>query len=242
MANNAPPSSVTLLLTRPLRAAERFLADMPDDLKERVTPVFSPLLRIDPVDVDLNLDPDATAIFTSSNGVRYGPEGGGRTAYCVGAATTSAANGHGWIGHTAGQDADTLVAALQGQGFDGPLVQLRGRCTRGGVAARLRGAGHDVEDVIVYDQVAQAHNESAQTALAYQDATIVPLFSPRTAIQFAKQVRGATCVYVVALSAAVAEAAHPVPVHEVAEKPNADAMYRAIRRVLVRVEGHEGAG
>ncbi|WP_052249561.1 uroporphyrinogen-III synthase [Tateyamaria sp. ANG-S1] len=216
-------------MTRPLAASQRFVDEMPDDLAVRVTPVFSPLLRIEPVDHTPRLAPDAAAIFTSSNGVRYAPDGAGRTAYCVGARTTAQASAHGWAAQMAGQDADALVAQISGHPPDHQLIHIRGRHTRGHIAGRLSKAGHTVTDAIVYDQVPQPLNKVAQDVLIAGDATIVPLFSPRTAMEFVKQAPRTTCLHVIALSAAVAKAAHPLDVQSVADRPDADAMYDAIR-------------
>ncbi|MBY5933437.1 uroporphyrinogen-III synthase [Tateyamaria omphalii] len=219
-------------MTRPLAAAERFVEEMPDDLMARVTPVFSPLLRIEPTGDALGLLPDMAAIFSSSNGVQYGPEGAGRMAYCVGARTTAQAKAKGWSAQMAGQDADALVSYVIGNPPNKSLVHIRGRHTRGDIAGRLVTAGHTVTEAIVYDQVPQPLNNAARTAMIESDATIVPLFSPRTAVEFAKQDPRAKCLNVIALSAAVAEAAHPLKVHSVAERPDAAAMYAAIRQAI----------
>ncbi|APX13084.1 uroporphyrinogen-III synthase [Tateyamaria omphalii] len=219
-------------MTRPLAAAQRFVQEMPADLAPRVTPVFSPLLRIDPMAEAPSLAPDVVVIFSSANAVQYGPDGAGRAAYCVGARTTAQANARGWSAQMAGQDADALVTQIAGHPPNVVLVHMRGRHTRGDIANRLRAAGHPVTEAIVYDQVLQPLNEAAQAALIGGDATIVPLFSPRTALEFAKQAPRATCVHVIALSGAVAKAAHPLTVHDLAARPDAAAMYDAIRQAI----------
>ncbi|WP_147109867.1 uroporphyrinogen-III synthase [Tateyamaria sp. syn59] len=219
-------------MTRPLAAAQRFVQEMPDDIAARVIPVFSPLLRIEPVAQAPLLAPDVAAIFSSANAVQYGPEGAGRTAFCVGARTTSQANARGWSAQMAGPDADSLVLHLTKNASDLPLVHVRGRHTRGDIAERLRAAGRAATEAIVYDQVLQSLNDAAQATLIPGDATIVPLFSARTAVEFAKQAPRATCAHVIALSAAVAEAASPLGVRGLAERPDAAAMYDAIRQAI----------
>ncbi|WP_299700527.1 uroporphyrinogen-III synthase [uncultured Tateyamaria sp.] len=219
-------------MTRPHAAAERFITKMPDDLKAQVSPLFSPLLTIVPVADGQAIEADEAAIFTSSNGVIHAPAGAGRMAYCIGTATTERAKQHGWSAQMAGQTADELVATLTDTPMTRHLVHIRGQHTRGDVVTRLRSAGRQVRDCIVYDQVPQLLSAAAHEALMREELTIVPLFSPRTAMQFANQAPRSTSMRVVALSSAVADAARPVHVDSVAVRPDATAMYEAIRRAI----------
>lgn len=219
-------------MTRPFAAAQRFVNEMPAELRARIVPLFSPLLEIVPMHDAATIAANTATIFTSSNGVAYGPEGAGRTAFCVGAATTERAIARGWAAQMVGQDAEALVNVLATTPATKPLVHIRGWHTRGDIAARLRRSGHSVEEVIAYDQVLQPLNEQARRALAGDQTVIVPLFSPRTATQFAKEVQQTTSLHVVALSSAVAAAAHPAEVNVIAARPDAHAMYDAIRQTV----------
>ncbi|WP_299770413.1 uroporphyrinogen-III synthase [uncultured Tateyamaria sp.] len=219
-------------MTRPRAAAERFVAEMPDDLRAQVSPLFSPLLTIVPVADGQTIAADEAAIFTSSNGVANAPAGAGRLAYCIGTATTDRATQHGWSAQMAGLTADELVAGLTKNRISHNLVHIRGQHTRGDVVTRLRSAGTQVRDCIVYDQVPQLLSSAAHEALMREELTIVPLFSPRTAMQFAKQAPRATSMHVIAFSDAVATAAEPIRVDSLAVRPDATAMYEAIRRAI----------
>lgn len=219
-------------MTRPRAAAAQFVDDMPPSLQAQVTPIFSPLLEIVPVAHVPDINAKATALFTSRNGVLHGPDGNGRAAYCVGDRTTAAATDRGWQAHMAGPDADALVTEVAATAQDQILVHLRGRHTRGDVAARLQAAGCDVSERVVYDQTLKTLTQEAQDALAGNTNTIVPLFSPRTAQQFAKVASRTTCTCVLALSQAVADAAAPFAVHAVCARPDADAMYDAMANAI----------
>ncbi|WP_299047943.1 uroporphyrinogen-III synthase [uncultured Tateyamaria sp.] len=219
-------------MTRPRAAADRFVAGMPPSLRAQVEPVFSPLLDIVPVTGWHDPDDDAIAIFTSSNGVIHGPESIGRTAYCVGEATTALAQSRGWAARMAGADAESLVSHVRDAGAGHTLVHIRGRHTRSDVAARLGASGHAVRTLVVYDQVLKTLTAQAQQLLSRNSPTIVPLFSPRTAMQFAKMARSPTSTQVIALSPAVADAAAPLEVHCVCDRPDAPAMYDAMSRTI----------
>ncbi|MEL6466349.1 MAG: uroporphyrinogen-III synthase [Pseudomonadota bacterium] len=228
MANNASLPSVTLLMTRPRAAAERFVDAMPRHLRAQVTPLFSPLLEIVPVGSSDTVAPHEVAIFTSSNGVAHAPEGGGQTAYCVGSSTADYARSRGWVAEETGRDAADLIVYLTKLPPGAPLVHLRGRHARGDVAGHLGSVGHSVREIVVYDQSLRPLSEAALEALASEQPVIVPLFSPRTARQFANCMTRATSLRVVALSPAVAKASPSADVDFVAARPDAQAMYDAI--------------
>lgn len=219
-------------MTRPRQAAERFVAEMPDDLKTKLSPLYSPLLSIEPVTKDNAIKADEAAIFTSSNGVANAPRGAGRVAYCVGKATTERAKERGWSAQMVGQTANELATQLAAARTGHALVHIRGRHTRGDVVSRLQLAGKQARDCIVYDQLLHTLSDAARTALLQEKLIIVPLFSPRTAAQFASKAPRTTSIHVVALSDAVAEAAKPVQSDSVAVRPDATTMYEAIRVAL----------
>jgi len=217
-------------MTRPRPAAERFVASLPPEVQERIDPLFSPLIRIEPTGADALLSYKEGAIFTSANGVLHGPTGAGRPAFCIGTTTTQAATDHGWTAQAVGPDARSLCAALVTNPPDAPLVHLRGRHTRGDVAATLTRSGLQVREVAVYDQVLCPLTQQAKSALKGEQSVIVPLFSPRTARQFAKEAGRATSCHVIALSPAVAEAAGGADV--VVDTPDADAMRSAVQTAV----------
>ncbi|GGX39648.1 uroporphyrinogen III methyltransferase [Tateyamaria omphalii] len=208
------------------------MADMPDALRARVNPIYSPLLSIVPVSHSDPITDDETAIFTSSYGVLNAPKGAGRRAYCIGTATTERAKQHGWLAQMAGHTADEVVATLTEHPVDHKLVHIRGQHTRGNVVARLQAAGKRVRDCVVYEQLLLRLSDAARNAISREELTIVPLFSPRTAGQFASEVSRTTSIHVVALSDSVAEAAKPVHSSSVAVRPDATAMYEAIEQAI----------
>ncbi len=201
-----PMTNPILLITRPKRGAERFLARLDPVLLTKVDVVLSPLLEIVPTQNPVDLDAAAAVIFTSANAVSFCPQGQGRIAYCVGEQTAEAAIAHGWRSAFAARDADDLVARLTADAPRSRLVHLAGKHRRGEIAARLTASGIQTDVAEVYDQALLSLTVEAQSALASEARVLLPLFSPRTAGHFAAELQSVQNLQIVAISAAVVEA------------------------------------
>ncbi|HID66941.1 MAG TPA: uroporphyrinogen-III synthase [Roseibacterium sp.] len=234
-------------MTRPQGAAERFVAGLPDDLRRRLRPVYSPLIRIEPLKRQIEFGDARGIIFTSANGVEVAA---GLTpqrhlpCYCVGAATCDAARQKGWQAKTIAENAEGLIAGLHHFRPPGPLLHLRGRHARANVAARLTALGLTTREQVIYDQPVTSFNETALAALTSRSAIIAPLFSPRTARQFANLVTHYPPLSIAALSMAVAESIKTLEYKRlvVSEKPDADMMAQAISMLINGTHRVEGTG
>lgn len=231
MANNAKHPQITLLLTRPLRGSDAFWQALPTNLRSDLIPMISPLIRINPLDHTFLKVTDA--VFTSANGPLFGPAGHGKTAYCVGAQTTRAATDAGWIAKHFGNTADELVGRLIEAPPSAPLTHLCGVHTRGDIAARLRAAGINADQIETYDQVAQSLSDQATALLRRETLVILPLFSPRTARQFANQHQGGANLHIIALSAAVASELNQTQAASlhICAQPTRNAMIQSVQNV-----------
>ncbi|MEO9457590.1 MAG: uroporphyrinogen-III synthase [Erythrobacter sp.] len=202
MANNAKHPQINLLLTRPKTGAEEFWSALEPSIQNLATPIFSPLLKI------ISLRPElidlGSVIFSSVNGVAHSPKGDNKIAYCVGAMTTKAAKKSGWKAVQLGDTADELVKTMQSMDFSTPLTHLCGVHTRGQIAQRLTSAKRPTARIAVYDQKQILLNALAIEAQHSNFPLLVPLFSPRTARNFAKQHKGTAPLYLIALSQDVA--------------------------------------
>ena len=192
-----------LLLTRPEGDARRFEARVralaPGDWRT----VVSPLLEIVPLAEPEA--PDGTPVFTSAHAVPFAGRGGGRPAWCVGPRTAAAARAAGWTPREGGGDAEALLAAILAAPPE-PLVHLRGVHARGRLAERLRAAGREAEERIVYDQRALPLMEEARAALDGPAPVVAPVFSPRSAVLLADALGNPSAPFrVIAVSAAAAE-------------------------------------
>ncbi|WP_299147500.1 uroporphyrinogen-III synthase [uncultured Tateyamaria sp.] len=221
-------------MTRPRAASEAFVARLSRDVANRITPIYSPLIDIVGIGADFEIARDHGVIFTSGNGVRHAPHGTGQVAYCVGRATTELAQSRGWTAQQAGGDAQSLIEQIIRIHPTQRLFHLSGTYTRGNVVDQLRSAGLKVERRAVYDQPLHPLSNDAHAIMQSAPFVCVPLFSPRTATQFAEHVIHPSSVHIIALSAAVAEPLRGLGIASVtnAARPDADAMRTAIASVV----------
>jgi uroporphyrinogen-III synthase len=225
-----------LLLTRPEEGSRRFLDVLDQDLLNQVDVVVSPLLEIVPLSAPVDVTEMRGLIFSSQNGVRVAASktsDRSLPAFCVGAATTAAAQNAGWQSQRMGEDAETLVAALCDLKPQSPLLHLRGRHARGDVATRLTANGLSTAELVIYDQQAQTLNDAALQALTQAERVIAPLFSPRTAEVLAHTAPDCTLTCA-AFSSAVAQKlkCRKTWSTHIAQAPHSDEMARLVENLL----------
>lgn len=234
-----------LLMTRPTEDSDRFVAGL--GALHGVQVVTSPLICIRVAKTIAMPSPEGI-IFTSSNGVRAASQLGVARgpAFCVGTRTTEKARAAGWDALQAGETADQLVEKLSKLRPNAPLVHLRGKHVRGEIAQRLTEQGLATFESILYEQDTLPLSAAALDVLKGNRLVIVPLFSPRTARQFADTFEGNAHLSVVAMSNAVADSVKHLKYHDivVSDAPTAQAMTRCVRQLIddaCRVEGVVGA-
>ncbi len=213
-----------ILVTRPGGASARWrtLGEVID----------APVLRIAPRPWSPPERAPAAVILTSANAVRCA---GGRAApfqhlpaFAVGVATATAARAAGWRdvrdgGGTVAALCDTVVAA----GFSRALHLAGADRT-----AAVPPPGLSVEVRDVYAALPVALPTAVLGQLATGAIDLVPLYSPRSAAEFARQIDGAAVaralLTLVAISRAAAAAAGTGWRHvAVAESPDDDALFAA---------------
>lgn len=131
-------------------------------------------------------------------------------------------------------DVDALEQVILSAAPDGPLLHLRGEEAYGDIAARLKAAGLDCSERVVYRKAPCALNAPARQMLNGESGVILPLFSPRSAELVTNAGPFRAPLHVAAMSKSVAQAAQSLrPVRmEIAEHPEAQAMIVAIRRLV----------
>lgn len=232
-----PQLAPILLLTRPEAAAQRFLTQLGIQVQTLIAPLMQiELLDVAPVRADLR-----AIILTSENGAMAAGriDGLPRRAYCVGDRTAEAARALGFAPISANGDARALIALILSHRETGPLLYLRGEHISGDVARWLNTAGVVTGQAVAYRQTSLPLAKAALTALNGLAPVVLPLFSPRTVTILIAQGPFTAPLYVVPISATVAQMAlalHPKVVEQ-ADSPDALAMVRAVNRCLGRVEG-----
>lgn len=226
-----------MILTRPCAASTAFQAEH-GPWPKGLDIVTSPLLEIVGTGAEIDLNGVASVIFTSQNGVAHAGPAGPMPAFCVGAATTKAACDAGWRATFAGDTSQDLVDTLKHTQPATPILHIGGVHRRGDVAVKLTQAGLPTCTVDVYDQRLQPLTDEARAALEREVPKIVPLFSPRTARQFAQQAGSHSAVHFVAISDTVLHEVADLPAAscDVARTANAQSLAETLRKVLHRVE------
>ncbi|WP_432817290.1 uroporphyrinogen-III synthase [Sulfitobacter sp. JB4-11] len=233
MANNVHHSGnrPSLLITRAREDAVAFVAELPKEVIAQTDILIAPLLRIEGSGVLPDLAGVQGVIFTSAKGVESAPPGAGREAHCVGEKTAQAARAQGWKVCLTAQTAEELLARITATG---PLVHLAGHHQRGDIADILTVRGTPCQRHVVYQQHLEPLSAAAHRMLEGDKPVVVPLFSPRTAGQFAAQARSVAQVHVLAISTAAAEAlgaCTPATVH-IAAAPTGIEMRRGVEKLL----------
>lgn len=228
---------MTLLMTRPYAASVRFVEQLSATVRARVDVCYAPLIRIAPIVDQIPLGNTGALIFTSTNTVELAsaliPD---RVlpVYCVGRATTKAAKDAGWAALFAGENADKLIETLTATRPNRPMLHLCGTHTRGAIPQRLTAAGIRTTSLALYDQITESLKEPAVEVLNGPFPVIVPLFSPRTARQFASQRVTLAPIWLAALSKEVAKPLELINYQEllVCNHPDSAAMSHCVESLV----------
>ena len=226
------PDRPTLLLTRPARQAQAFLAALSAELGREPAHHISPVLQIAPVAFE---DPGApqALLFTSANGVSAFTSqhaAADRMAYCVGDSTAEAARAAGFVARSAAGDVDKLVERIIAD-LDpaaGPLVHISGDHVAGDLVEVLRNAGFDARRRVAYTQQPQSLDATARDLLR-SGPVVAPLFSPRSAMIFAEQVAAIHPVDLTTIAISQDAAVEGVGLTLIAPEPSRKGMIAALR-------------
>lgn len=223
------------LVTRPQPQADGFAARLRTRFGKKLPIVLAPILRLQPYALP---DPMPQVAIVSSSSALHVLAGAPRppaVLYCVGQATTERACAAGLNAQCAGTDAAQLVAHIAKLPDPGPMVHLRGRDTRGDIAAKLRALGRVCDEFILYRQQEQPLTDRAQAQLMGSAPVLLPLFSPRSAALVGAAAHKARApLWLATLSPAVAQGWDgPRPARQRgASRPDTPAMLDAIAELI----------
>lgn len=233
-----------LLLTRPEADSQRFLGELPSNVRAACEVVIAPLFRI--VSIGADIPRDGEIVLSSANALPQIVPHHGRIVWCVGEKTTERVKSAGFDARFAGHSASELVQRLS-KLPPRRLVYVRGTHSRGDISDLLTKAGHDVRPVIVYDQSEVDWTPAIKERLATASAIIAPVFSPRSGRLLATRLPTTDVLHVVAMSNSVASGFNFLDSKHIliASGPDMDAMIASTSEMLdrvVRVEGNGRAG
>ena len=236
MTNNPTAQLPSVLITRPRAAAERFAAELLNQC-HGLNIVISPVLAIAPTGKLPELSQYEGVIFTSPNAVeRFSAStiADGCHCFCVGDTTAEAARQIGFSAISAGGDSTDLIDLIESGPTKGRMVHVRGVHSRGRIAQRLSDMGRPCDTAVVYDQIEKTLNEKAKQLFSANIPVIVPIFSPRTAELFLKQIQPSIQTYIVAMSQSIAQVFAKTPDINcsIAKSPDQKAMQQSVVRLL----------
>ncbi len=234
--------ALPVLITRPDPQGARFSKAVVARYGDLVSPVVCPLLSPVYLSTPLPAGPFSALILTSETGaiaagrMARGGEPIPRLAFCVGDRTAQAAKELGFDARSASGEAGALIDLILRHPEAAPLLHLHGRETRGDVVGRLGTKGLRAEGIEVYAQEARALPDEVRLLLAQEGRVIAPLFSPRTAMLFAKQLADgliAAQIDCITLSPAVSDALKESPVRvRIAMQPTQESLMNAMDKVI----------
>lgn len=239
----APQSrALPILITRPELQGQRFARALVDRYGALVQPVLCPLIMPAFLSPPLPKGTFGALILTSETASiaagRLAQSGAEvpKLAYCVGDRTAQVAEQQGFTAISAQGDATALIDLVVQHPEAGPFLHLRARDSRGDVVGHLRAANLTAADAVVYEQQEQPLSRVVWAHLEQAGILLVPLFSPRTAELFVKQIRGrpisASLVFV-ALSSAVADRLVDLPCRvQIAQEPTQGSVMNALDKLI----------
>lgn len=207
--------TATVLITRPIRQAHAFAAELEEAFGGPVQTVISPLIEVVNLPVEGTFDDVAHVVFTSANGVAQAdrlnvPKTA--IAWCVGAKTTKAAQDIGFETREAEGSNEKIVTLIVAAQPIGRMIHIRGGHVAGDVTGALAQQGIICETVVAYDQKEIPPTKAALDVLRGEKPVVVPLFSPRTAKLFEKIGNFHAPLHLVVISEAVSVSSDLVPV------------------------------
>lgn len=234
-----------ILITRPEPSGTAFADQLRTRIGCEVDIVVSPVMRIAPCGSLPRMAAYKTLVFTSRHGVEaYLDQGGPNTipAYAVGQATAKAARQAGMAVTSCDGDASDLLARIRADGPPAPCLHLRGAHVASNIAKALTSAGIETGEAVIYRQVEDRLTAQATTLLQSGRPVIVPLFSPRSAQLFFRQVNASGPILVAAISDNVKSAVPEgrAAVVRTSEKPTADEVLGVIVTLLDDAKRLEG--
>jgi uroporphyrinogen-III synthase len=228
-------SHPTYLLTRQAAGSARFA----QDLAGRV--VISPLMEPEFLMPEIPVLEFSAVVFSSETGVAAAQALGIKLplrAYCVGKRTAAAARALGCKAISADGDLAALAGVVLAQENTGPVLIFRPEIAAGNLQQRLQDAGVQAIAAVVYRQRAMPLTPEAIELLTGDVPVFLPLFSPRSAKLFCGEFRrigGSAPLFIAAISPAViAELDIPAQDVQVADRPDAEAMHRALVQMARR--------
>ena len=234
------PDRPTLLLTRPQAQSLRFATDFAARFGKDWPIVISPLTKLKFHDTPVDTKNIEHIIFTSQNAVealiRLSPDRS-QMAWCVGEKTGQIVQKAGFATTLGFGSASGLADRIISAGSVRRVLYPRAEDIAYDMKKRLKAAGIETVETIVYGQEPCSTTPEAIRLLNGAVPVLLPLFSRRAAEIFLQNFpRPRAPIFLAAISPAVATAAAAIALENcvIAQTPDSDHMIKALGELLGR--------
>ncbi len=239
--------TVKILITRPAASSEEFATKLRARLGQDLSIVIAPLIEIRHLRPATDISRYRTLVFTSANAVQgfaVLTENRNFDCFVVGPNTAEAALHDGFKPHEGPGTAQELAQDLLRIQPPEPILYVRGTHVAFDLSAHMRRHAAEIEDVVVYEQVAKSLSNKAASEMKEASSLIVPLFSPRTARIFSDQCKTDARLFIGAMSKSVADHITSLKLTKltIADKPTSCSMVDVTERLFHEAIHLEGGG
>jgi uroporphyrinogen-III synthase len=203
---------------------------------EQVSGAFSPIIcpAFELLSTEAAIPEFDAAIFTSRAAVSFAPNGQGRPAYCVGAATATAAQDANYVATSADGSAADLCALILEERPPLKLLHVRGEVSLGNVMRTLRTGGLNCAEVVSYCKNVLSVESIDLAVVQNVVDTIFPVFSAETVSILRDWPYDFGLSHIVAISSEVADVAtqlNPASI-TISDRPNLPSMVACTSRLI----------
>ena len=239
--------TVKILITRPAASSEEFAAKIEARLDQDLSIIIAPLIEIRHLRPVTEISRFRTLVFTSAHAVQgFAAISEDRNFDCfvVGPNTALAALKAGFEPHEGPGTAQELAKDLLRIQPPEPMLYVRGTQVAFDLSAHMREHAVEIEEVVVYEQVAKRFSNEAALEMKEASSLVVPLFSPRTAEIFSDQCETDARLFVGAMSKSVADHISSLKLTKltIADKPTSCSMVDVTEQLFHEAIHLEGGG
>jgi len=181
---------MNILITRPLVQSRRFSKHLIENFGTRVEICISPIIKIKPLIVDVDVSQFDGIIFTSENAVKAFNKLDiitKKDVFCVGRQTAKFARGIGLHVTQIAKDTTYLIAFLKKNKSQARLLYLCGDNISVDLTKALFTSSISVSSKVVYEQVPIKLTRDAIKILSQEVPLLIPIFSERSGHLLSKQ-------------------------------------------------------
>lgn len=181
---------MNILITRPIGQSQRFFRHLIENFGTRVNIVISPIMKIKPLIVNIDVNEFDGIIFTSENAVRAFKKlaiSTKKDIFCVGRQTAKCAQRIGLSVAQTEKDTTDLIGFLFKNKIQARLLYLCGDNISVDLTKALSTSSIRVSSKVIYEQAPMKLTREAIKILSQENPLLIPIFSERSGHLLSKQ-------------------------------------------------------